>query len=306
MKIAFLFAGQGSQVVGMGQDVYAKYPKAQAIFDQANCDFDVKDVCFNGPQERLNQTQYTQPSLLITSLALAEALASEGILADVCAGLSLGEYSALCYARSLDVDQAVDVVVKRGRLMQEALPAKTSGMAAVLSSDIQSIQKIIKACQMELNEVLEIANYNSPSQTVISGQKAILDLAIKRLKEASMRVLPLNVSGAFHTSLLKEAGNHLNQILRSTSIKTAQIPVLFNVSGEEEKDVVSALTRQISSSVQWVRTIEQMLEMGVEVFVEISPKPTLDKLVKQVRPDAQVYTVADVKSIESLKGVLHG
>lgn len=306
MKIAFLFAGQGSQVVGMGQDVYAKYPKAQAIFDQANCDFDVKDVCFNGPQERLNQTQYTQPSLLITSLALAEALASEGILADVCAGLSLGEYSALCYARSLDVDQAVDVVVKRGRLMQEALPAKTSGMAAVLSSDIQSIQKIIKACQMELNEVLEIANYNSPSQTVISGQKAILDLAIKRLKEASMRVLPLNVSGAFHTSLLKEAGNHLNQILRSTSIKTAQIPVLFNVSGEEEKDVVSALTRQISSSVQWVRTIEQMLEMGVEVFVEISPKPTLDKLVKQVRPDAQVYTVADVKSIEALKGVLHG
>ncbi len=306
MKIAFLFAGQGSQVVGMGQDVYAKYPKAQAIFDQANCDFDVKDVCFNGPQERLNQTQYTQPSLLITSLALAEALASEGILADVCAGLSLGEYSALCYARSLDVDQAVDVVVKRGRLMQEALPAKTSGMAAVLSSDIQSIQKIIEACQMELKEVLEIANYNSPSQTVISGQKAILDLAIKRLKEASMRVLPLNVSGAFHTSLLKEAGNHLNQILRSTSIKTAQIPVLFNVSGEEEKDVVSALTRQISSSVQWVRTIEQMLEMGVEVFVEISPKPTLDKLVKQVRPDAQVYTVADVKSIEALKGVLHG
>ena len=306
MKIGFIFGGQGSQVVGMGLDVYDKYPSAKRIFDSVNCDFDVKDVCFNGPQERLNQTQYTQPSLLITSLAIAEALRSEGILADVCAGLSLGEYSALCYAKALEVDQAINVVVKRGRLMQEALPPYTSGMAAVLSSDHQMIQKIVSECQKELDEVLEIANYNSPSQTVISGQKAILDLAIMRLKEATMRVLPLNVSGAFHTSLLKDASQHLNTILQSVSIQEPHVPVLFNVSGEVETDIVDALTHQIHSSVQWVKTIEQMQEMGVDVFVEISPKNTLDKLVKQIIPEANVITVSDVKGIEALKGVLHG
>lgn len=306
MKIGFIFGGQGSQVVGMGHDVYDNYPSAKRIYDSANCDFDVRDVCFNGPQERLNQTQYTQPSLLITSLAIAEALRSEGILADVCAGLSLGEYSALCYAKALEVNQAIDVVVKRGRLMQEALPPYTSGMAAVLSSDHQMIQKIVSECQKELNEVLEIANYNSPSQTVISGQKAILDLAVKRLKEASIRVLPLNVSGAFHTSLLKDASLHLNVILQTVSIQEPQLPILFNVSGEVEADIVNALTHQIHNSVQWVKTIEQMQEMGVDVFVEISPKNTLDKLVKQIIPDARVFTVSDVKGIEALKGVLHG
>ena len=306
MKIAFLFAGQGSQVVSMGKDVYENYPSSRAIFDNAKCDFDLKDVCFNGPQERLNQTQYTQPSLVLTSLAIAQALSSEGIRADVCAGLSLGEYSALCYAQALDVEQALDIVSKRGRLMQEALPVGTSGMAAVLSSDLQTIESIVSECQKELDEVLEIANYNSPNQTVISGQKRVLDLAVKRLKEASIRVLPLNVSGAFHTSLLKETGESLRLILQAASFKAPQIPVLFNVSGEVEKDLVDALSHQIHSSVQWVKTIQNMHQMGVDVFVEISPKATLDKLIKQILPEAKIYTVNDVKSIETLKGVLHG
>lgn len=306
MKIGFIFGGQGSQVVGMGQDVYAHYPTSKGLFDQVNCGFDVKEVCFNGPQERLNQTQYTQPSLLLTSLAIAEALRSEGILADVCAGLSLGEYSALCYAKALEVDQAIDVVVKRGRLMQEALPANTSGMAAVLSSDLHMIQKIIGECKEELDEVLEIANYNSPNQTVISGQKAILDLAIMRLKACSIRVLPLNVSGAFHTSLLKEAGQQLKDVLKTVVINEPQIPVLFNISGDEENDIVDALTQQIHNSVQWVKTIERMQALGVDVFVEISPKSTLDKLVKQIIPNAKVFTVRDSKDIEVLKGILHG
>lgn len=306
MKIGFIFGGQGSQVVGMGLDVYKHYPSSRAQFDRVACAFDVKDVCFNGPSELLHQTQYAQPALLITCLAIAEALRSEGIQADVCAGLSLGEYSALCYAHVLESDQALDLIVKRGCLMQEALPANTSGMLAVLSSDLQMIQKILAECRQEVDEVLEIANYNSPNQYVISGQKAILALADRRLKEVSMRTRTLNVSGAFHTSLLREAGQRLNAILKTVSIKEPQLPILFNVSGVEEEDIVDALTRQIYSSVQWVKTIEQMHARGIEVFVEISPKPTLAQLIVQIIPEAKVYTVSDVDDIAILKGVLYG
>lgn len=306
MKIGFLFVGQGSQTVGMGLDVYQNYNSSKALFDSVSLDFDVKEVCFNGPKETLDQTYYTQPSLLITSLAIANALEEEGLKADVVAGLSLGEYSALTYAKYIDVNQAIELVSKRGEIMSNALPQHTSGMVAVLSDQLKSIQEVISSVQNEDFGVIEIANYNSPSQTVISGEKRALDLAVSRLKELKMRCIPLSVSGAFHTSLLNNASIELKNVLDDIEFKTPNCTLLFNISGNVETDINSALTKQICSSVQWVKTIETMIEMGVECFVEIGPKNSLQKLVKQISPDTKVYSVDSKESIQQMIGELYG
>lgn len=306
MKIGFLFVGQGSQTVGMGLDVYQNYNSSKALFDSVSLDFDVKEVCFNGPKETLDQTYYTQPSLLITSLAIANALEEEGLKADVVAGLSLGEYSALTYAKCIDVNQAIELVSKRGEIMSNALPQHTSGMVAVLSDQLKSIQEVISSVQNENCGVIEIANYNSPSQTVISGEKRALDLAVSRLKELKMRCIPLSVSGAFHTSLLNNASIELKRVLDDIEFKTPNCTLLFNISGNVETDINSALTKQICSSVQWVKTIETMIEMGVECFVEIGPKNSLQKLVKQISPDTKVYSVDSKESIQQMIGELYG
>lgn len=306
MKIGFLFVGQGSQTVGMGLDVYQNYNSSKVLFDSVSLDFDVKEVCFNGPKETLDQTYYTQPSLLITSLAIANALEEEGLKADVVAGLSLGEYSALTYAKCIDVNQAIELVSKRGEIMSNALPQHTSGMVAVLSDQLKSIQEVISSVQNENCGVIEIANYNSPSQTVISGEKRALDLAVSRLKELKMRCIPLSVSGAFHTSLLNNASIELKRVLDDIEFKTPNCTLLFNISGNVETDINSALTKQICSSVQWVKTIETMIEMGVECFVEIGPKNSLQKLVKQISPDTKVYSVDSKESIQQMIGELYG
>lgn len=306
MKIGFLFVGQGSQTVGMGLDVYQNYNSSKALFDSVSLDFDVKEVCFNGPKETLDQTYYTQPSLLITSLAIANALEEEGLKADVVAGLSLGEYSALTYAKYIDVNQAIELVSKRGEIMSNALPQHTSGMVAVLSDQLKSIQEVISSVQNENYGVIEIANYNSPSQTVISGEKRALDLAVSRLKELKMRCIPLSVSGAFHTSLLNNASIELKRVLDDIEFKTPNCTLLFNISGNVETNINSALTKQICSSVQWVKTIETMIEMGVECFVEIGPKNSLQKLVKQISPDTKVYSVDSKESIQQMIGELYG
>lgn len=306
MKIGFLFVGQGVQTVGMGFDVYQNYSSSKSLFDSAPVNFDLKEVCFNGPKELLDQTYYTQPSLLITSLAIASALNEEGIKADVVAGLSLGEYSALTYAGCIDVNNAIQLVSKRGEIMSNALPANTSGMAAVLSDQLDNIQEVIQLVEEEKVGVLEIANYNSPSQTVISGENKALELGVSLLKERKIRCIPLVVSGAFHTSLLNDASVKLNHVLNSIEFNQPNCTVLFNVSGDIEQDINSALTRQICSSVQWVKTILKMKELGVDCFIEIGPKNSLQKLVKQIIPDARVFSVDSKESIKQMIGDLNG
>ncbi len=306
MKIGFLFVGQGSQTVGMGLDVYQNYNSSKALFDSVSLDFDVKELCFNGPKEVLDQTYYTQPSLLITSLAIANALEEEGLKADVVAGLSLGEYSALTYAKCIDVNQTIELVSKRAVIMSNALPQNTSGMVAVLSDQLKSVQEVISSIQNKNCGVIEIANYNSPSQTVISGENEALELALHRLKELKMRCIPLSVSGAFHTSLLNNASIELKNILDDIEFKTPNCTILFNISGNIENDIKSALTKQICSSVHWVKTIETMIEMGVDCFVEIGPKNSLQKLVKQISPDVKVYSVDSKESIQQMIGELYG
>ena len=304
MKIAFLFVGQGSQKVGMGQSVYATYPSAQALYDQCQLDFDVKSVCFEGPEERLNDTAYTQACLLVTSLAISEALRVEGIEAQGVAGLSLGEYSALTYANALRLDAALRIVRQRGQLMSNALAPGSSGMSAVLSDRRELIEQVL--CD-DHGGIVEIANFNSPQQTVISGEWEALKRAELALKAQGVaRIIPLNVSGAFHTSLLTPASHQLAMILGSEKVNPTQIPVYFNVSGQVESDISAALTAQICSSVQWVKTIQTMIGDGFDTFIEVGPGKTLTGLVRQIDPSVRVFSVESAQSIANLKGELHG
>lgn len=303
MKLAYLFVGQGAQKVGMGQEVYDSYVSSKAVFDTALTDFDLKKITFEGPQEVLNDTAYTQVCLLVTALAIAAALDEEGFNAQGVAGLSLGEYTALTYAKTFDLTTALSLVRQRGQIMASALPAGTSSMSAVLSDRLDLIQETLKENQ---EGIVEIANYNSPSQTVLSGEVMALGRVEKALKEKGVtRIIPLTVSGAFHSSLLKEASKKLNALLQKAPLKNSSLPVYFNLSGKQETDLVEALTQQIFNSVQWVKTIQNMIADGFDTFIEIGPGKTLAGLIRQIDPSVRVYSAESIASIEKIKGELH-
>lgn len=305
MKIAFLFAGQGVQKVGMGADAYQKYPASKKVYDAVSLDFDLKKLCFEGPQEQLNDTNYTQSCLLVTSLAIAHAAVSQGIIPGAVAGLSLGEYSALTFANAFQLSDAVALVRKRGQIMAQALPAGVSSMAAVLSDDTALIESVLSDEQVTSLGICEIANKNSVNQTVISGHIEALKKATELLLAKGVRrVMPLNVSGAFHSSLLIDASKQLNEILGNVTIQSPLVDVYFNISGQKESDIVSALTRQIHSTVQFVKTIENMVEDGVDTFIEVGPGTVLSGFVKKIAPQARIFAIEDEASIEKLKGEL--
>ena len=212
MKIAFLFAGQGSQQVGMGAEFYEHFAASRAIYDAMQSDFDVKALCFEGPQEQLNQTRFAQPSICVTSLAIAAALEEQGIVPQGVAGLSLGEYSALAYAKGIAKQDLIPIVSKRGLLMQEALENKNTSMTALLNMDKQAVQDLCH--QVQSIGVCEIANYNSPAQIVITGERAALEQAAQlAMEQKGVRAIPLQVSGAFHSSFLKEAASQFHATL---------------------------------------------------------------------------------------------
>jgi [acyl-carrier-protein] S-malonyltransferase len=305
MKIAFLFAGQGVQKVGMGADVYQKFAAARKVYDAVDLDFDLKKLCFEGPQEQLNDTNFTQSCLLVTSLAIAHAAVSEGIIPSAVAGLSLGEYSALTFANVFTLSDAVNLVRKRGQIMATALPTGISSMSAVLSDDIALIESVCKDEDVRNLGICEIANKNSINQTVISGNVEALAKATELLLAKGVRrVMPLNVSGAFHSSLLIEASKELNLLLNKVPVQTPLIDAYFNISGHPESDIITALTRQIHSTVQFVSTIENMVRDGVDTFVEIGPGTVLSGFVKKIAPQARVFAIEDEASILKLKGEL--
>jgi [acyl-carrier-protein] S-malonyltransferase len=306
MKRAFVFAGQGAQRVGMGQDVYQHSRAARTFLDGLPVDFDLKTLIFEDPDQRLNQTEMTQVATLCTSLMIVEALKDIGLHADVCAGLSLGEYSALTYAGVFDLDQVLPLVQARGRLMAEALPSGSSGMAAVLSGDVNAIQAVLDEASVQALGAVDVANLNSPKQTVISGQTEALNAAVVRLQALGMRVLPLNVSGAFHSRLLQPSGVKLEALLMALTLKPARLPVYMNVDGQVHSDVIPALTRQIYSPVQWIRTIHTMVADGVEHIVEIGPGKTLSKFVQAMHLGVRVDAIDSVADILTLKGELYG
>lgn len=300
MKIGFLFAGQGSQHPGMGKDFYEQYDAARRLYDSIDIDISVKELCFNGTQEQLNDTAVAQPCILATSSAIAAVLSEKGIHADVAAGLSLGEYSALAYAGVFTPQEGAKLVRQRGKIMAAALPEGTSGMAAVLNTE----ESVIAEVCAEVKEigVCEIANYNCPGQIVISGQKEAVAAASEKLKaRGARRVIPLQVSGAFHTSLLNEASVQLREVLDTYAFGEEEIPVINNVSGKvETRDLREVLQEQICHSVHFTQSLQAMIDMGVELFIEIGPGHALSGFVRKTTKEVPVYHIDTTEDLEKV------
>ena len=306
MKIAFLYAGQGSQHPGMGQDLYEAYPAYRAVLDGAEVGFDLKAVSFSDPDGVLNQTEYTQPCMVAFAAGMTAILAEKGICPDYAAGLSLGEYSALAAAGVFTAKQAVELAAFRGKAMAAAAAGVPCGMTAVLGLDRD---KLAEACKAAAGEgVVEIANYNCPGQLVIGGQKAAVDAAAAKAKEmGAKRCLPLKVSGPFHTSLLRPAGDALRERFKTESFGEMAFPVLFNCLGREmrEGDTIPALLeRQVQSSVYMEDTIRRLAELGVDLVVEIGPGKVLSGFVKKTAPALKTCAVETCADIDALCALL--
>lgn len=301
MKIGFIFAGQGSQYVGMGKEFYENFQVARDVFDQADIDIDVKKVCFEGPEDILNETSYAQPCLLTTSLAIAKVIEDQGIHPDYVAGLSLGEYSALAFANAFTIKDAISIVRKRGQIMSEALPAGTTSMAAILAMPAEQIETILAPI-----DDVTIANYNCLGQIVMTGTNEGIERATIALKEAgAKRIIPLKVSGAFHSPLLEEASKQLKDVLEAYDIQTPSLPVVYNISGKEEQmNLIDILTKQIKSSVYFYQSLQYMINNGVEAFVEIGPGKALSAFVKKTDRSIPVYSVDNMESLNKMLGEL--
>ena len=290
-KIAFIYPGQGAQKAGMGKDFYEKFETAKEVFDQASqwLDLDMKELCFE-ENDRLDLTEYTQAAMVTTCLAMTKVVEEQGLHPDVTAGLSLGEYCALETAGGMTLKDAITTVRKRGILMEQAVPAGKGSMAAVLGMKAEEIEKITDTI-----EGVTIANYNCPGQIVISGVKEAVEQASEQLKNAgAKRVLPLNVSGPFHSQMLTEAGKELGKVLENVELSPLKIPYVTNVTAqyvEDSKETKALLEKQISSSVRWQQSMENMIAQGVDTFVEIGPGKTLAGFLRKIDRSVTVYNI---------------
>lgn len=300
MKVALLFGGQGAQYAGMGKELCENFEICKNVFDKADnaLGFKISELCFE-ENEDLNKTEFTQPAILTLSTAIFELMKEKGLKGDYAAGLSLGEYSALVASGALDFEETVALVRKRGRFMTEAVPAGVGAMSAVLNLDAEKIQE---ACD-EASSVgkVMIANYNAPGQIVIAGETdAVAKAEELVIEKGAKRAVRLNVSGPFHTSLLKSASDKLNVELQNITINDMNFPVITNLTGDfvAKENIIDTLTKQVMNPVKWEQTVRKFIELGVDTFVELGPGKTLSSFVKKVSKEVAIYNVEDLKSLE--------
>lgn len=290
-KIAFIYPGQGAQKAGMGKDFYENSPLARDIYDRASecLELDMRALCFE-ENDLLDQTEYTQAAMVTTCLAMTAVLNEQGAEADVTAGLSLGEYCAIAEAGAMDLLDAIRLVRVRGQLMQHTVPTGEGAMAAVLGMDADQIDAVIEPIAN-----VTVANYNCPGQIVITGGTAGIEQASKTLKEAgAKRVVSLNVSGPFHSPMLRSAGEKLGKELSAVQLGELKIPYVTNVTAEYVTDsskIRELLTRQVYSPVRWEQSIRKMIAQGVDTFVEIGPGRTLTGFLRKINRNVTVYQV---------------
>jgi [acyl-carrier-protein] S-malonyltransferase len=301
-KLAYVFPGQGSQYVGMGYDFYREFPEAADVFHSAETAlrYNLTDIIFRGPEEELNRTINTQPAILTTSLAIYAVLKAKGFpQPDFVAGHSLGEYTALAVAGGVELFEAVRLANLRGKYMQEAVPEGAGAMAAVLKIPPEKVEE---ACRLAQDSgVVEPANYNSPEQTVISGERQAVEKASEIVKQMGGKVIPLKVSVPSHCSLMKPAADAFRLKLAQTPIRNINIPLVQNytaIAHTMAPDIRENLYRQIFSPVRWFQSVLYMVEHGVDTFVEIGPKNILSKLIQQTVPYVRVFNVEKVEDVE--------
>jgi len=306
-KYAFVFPGQGSQEVGMGKDLIKNYKEANELFDESNIalkdeGFDLKKLCLEGPEEELTKTINAQPAVLTISMILYKLLRKNNIIPDIVAGHSLGEYSALVAASSIEFKDAVKLVRKRGQYMQNATPLGTGSMAAIISLNKDKIEELIN--KVYKYKTIEIANYNSPYQIVVSGESnTIKKILILAKEDNEINIFPLKVSAPFHSSLMKKAKENLARYIENINIKDPQIPVICNVTADyvkNKEEIKNALIEQVTHPIKWVDIVKRINSEGIDYFIEVGPGNVLKKLIKQILPTAKVYNVYDSDSLEKI------